>query len=118
MLLFIIGPLSLLAGVASARSMDRAVERERLVQNANLGEPLNRILQEWNDAYFLPRNLLVRLEVPDGEEELAGQGSSNRSSKHRGYPKGSLRITIQQGVSVYWVEGLAKPRLVVTRVLL
>jgi hypothetical protein len=121
---FVIGPLSLPAGIASARSMAREVERERLLQNTNPCEPLKRAMQEWNEAYFLPRRLHVRLEVPDdlGKEEFPWHGASDRSSRHRPMqsircPEANLRITMQQDAFVYWVEGLKKPRLVVTRVL-
>jgi hypothetical protein len=120
----IIGPPSLLVGVTSARSVDRAVERERLLQNASPGEALNRTLQKWNVAYFLPRHLHVRLEVPDDEnkDEFPWQGAGHRSSTHpkthkRGCAEGVLRVTLQQDVFMYWVEGLEKPRLVVSRIL-
>lgn len=124
MLFCIIGPPSLLVGVASARSMDRAAERERLLRNASPGEALYRILQDWNEAYFIPRHLHVRLEVPDDEnkDEFLSQGAGHISSTSpktlkRSRPDGVLRITSQQDAFVYWVEGLQKPRLVVTRIL-
>jgi Domain of unknown function (DUF4646) len=119
---FVLGPPSVFAGAASARSMAREVERERLLQNTNLRESLKRAIQEWNEAYFLPRRLHVRLEVPDdlGKEEFPWHGASDRSSRHGPMqsircPEANLRITMQQDAFVYWVEGLKRPRLVVTR---
>lgn len=124
MIFCIIGPPSLVVGIASARSMDRAVERERLLHSASPGEALNRTLQEWNMTYFLLRHLHVRLEVPDdgNKDEFLWHGVGCRSStspktQNRGCHERVLRVTLQQDVFVYWVEGLDKPRLVVTRVL-
>lgn len=120
---FVVGPLSFLLGISSMRSITREVEREMLLQNSKPCKPLTRTMQEWNEFYFMPRNLHVRLDVPNDwdMEELPWQGASGRSSRHRPrhsrcYREANLRITMQQDMLVCWVEGLVKPRLVITRV--
>ncbi|KIX02130.1 uncharacterized protein Z518_08069 [Rhinocladiella mackenziei CBS 650.93] len=112
--LFTLGPLAPFLGYATWRFARRALERENLLQSTDLVAPLERVLHDWNAGYFAQRSLCVRLEVPDNREEKKEEDRLLFWGRRRSPSiSESQRVTREFGLSIYWVTGLDKPRLVV-----
>lgn len=116
MLLPVLGPVAPLMGWSTWRLAKRALGQEHLLQRLDLVGDLDAILHRWNASYFLARGVAVRLEIPDDRTHqdhtdwlYRSWGASKRLSR-----RGSSAVTLEYGLTLYWVEGLDKPRLVVT----
>lgn len=120
-LLLMIGPFSLLAGISAARSCARAKEQEKILQSVQMDQALCQVLREWNNTYFLPRGLIVRLDVPDDGhdndfKQLWNDISCGRLQRCDDMFNSCNFVTKEENTFVLWVRDLIKPRLVVTRV--
>lgn len=115
MLLLMIGPFCLPAGISAARSCARAIEQEKLRKVIQLDQTFNQVLREWTALYFFPRRLIVRLDVPDdGHEDI--QVPCTCLERRENASNNCNLVTKEGRVFVLWVRYLKKPRLVVTRV--